>query len=233
MVEFSEGVLSARKYFADNGIDTLPISVGSKICHVKNWQYVSSDEAWLHAPSDSNIGIRCGGKKHFAVIDCDEKNQVGTFDNIINYLIGLGFDERMFPITQTASVIGRQIYCSLTEFIPGSYYSLSSQFGCGEFRFGNGAYVVAPPSKVYNASDYKWLQGDISYLPEIGFSTISDILQISTSKTRNDDSQNNSKNLNLTRNQKSMVNGIGIDKYKTRSEYEYALMVSLINTGWN
>jgi len=233
MVEFSEGVNSARRYYAENRFDTLPILPGTKKCIVPDWQKISSDEAWLHAPSDSNIGIRCGGKRRFAVIDCDEKDQVGTYENIKNYLKGLGYDEYRFPVIQTASGIGRQIYCTLTESIPGNFKFLSSQFGCGEFRFGNGAFVVAPPSIVDYASEYQWLQGDLSYLPEIEFSVISGILRVSTSKDRHDDSKKILKNPNLTRNQKYMLNGTGIKKFKSRSEFEYALMVSLINTGWD
>ena len=233
MLSFSEGVLSAKEYYADLGFDTLPLITGTKECNVKNWPSISSDEAWLHAPSDSNIGIRCGGKKHFAVIDCDEKNQIGTFENITNYLTGLGYDDKKFPVIQTASGVGRQIYCTLTDSIPGNYYTLSSQYGCGELRFGKGAYVVVPPSIVNHSGVYEFLHGDLSYLPEIEFSAISGILRASISKDRHDDSKRISKNPNLTRKQKYMLNGIGIQEKKSRSEFEFALMVSLVNKGWD
>jgi len=233
MLSFPEGVFSAKKYYADLGFDTLPLSAGSKICHVEKWQIISPNEAWLHAPSDSNIGIRCGGKRHFAVIDCDEKNKVGTFENIKNYLTGLGYDDKKFPVIQTASGIGRQIYCTLTDSIPGDYHNLSPQYGCGEFRFGEGAYVVAPPSIVKNTGVYKLLQGDISYLPEIELSAISYILKVSTSGDRYEDSKRILKYPKLTRKQNYMLNGIGVDKYPSRSEFEFALLVSLVNTGWD
>lgn len=230
---FSEGVTSARLFYAENGIDTLPLLAGSKVCHVKNWQIISPEEAWRHAPSDPNIGIRCGGKSNFAVIDCDEKDKVGTFENIKNYLTGLGYDDKKFPVIQTASGVGRQIYCTLTDSIPGDSYTLSPQFGSGEFRFGEGAYVVAPPSIVNHSGIYKFLQGDLSYLPEIEFSVISGILPASISKDRHDDSKKISKKLNLTRKQKFMLDGTGIQEYSSRSEFEYALLVSLVNTGWD
>lgn len=233
MLSFPEGVFSAKKYYADLGFDTLPLSAGSKICHVEKWQIISPNEAWLHAPSDSNIGIRCGGKRHFAVIDCDEKNKVGTFENIKNYLAGLGYDDKKFPVIQTASGIGRQIYCTLTDSIPGDYHNLSPQFGCGEFRFGEGAYVVAPPSIVNHSGVYELLQGNLSYLPEIEFSAISDILKVSTSPDRYEDSKKILKYPKLTRKQKYMLNGYGIQEYDSKSEFEIALIVSLVNTGWD
>lgn len=233
MLSFSEGVFSAKKYYADLGFDTLPLSAGSKICHVEKWQIISPNEAWLHAPSDSNIGIRCGGKRHFAVIDCDEKNKVGTFENIKNYLTGLGYDDKKFPVIQTASGIGRQIYCTLTDSIPGDYHNLSPQFGCGEFRFGEGAYVVAPPSIVNHSGVYVLLQGNLSYLPEIEFSAISGILKVSTSRDRHDDSKKILKYPKLTRKQEFMLKGKGIQEYPSRSEFEFALIISLVNTGWD
>ncbi|MEL7659012.1 MAG: hypothetical protein AAGU75_24230, partial [Bacillota bacterium] len=47
------------------------------------------------------------------------------------------------------------------------------------------------------------------------------------------DSTKISKNLKLTRTQKYMLNGTGIQGYDSRSEFEYALLVSLVNTGWD
>ena len=41
---------------------------------------------WNDVLKDFNIGIRCGGKKKLAVIDCDEKKKAGTIENARNWL---------------------------------------------------------------------------------------------------------------------------------------------------
>lgn len=226
-------IISARDYYAEHHLDTLPIMADGKRCPVNNWPNVSSDEAWLIAPEAPNIAIRCGGERHFAVIDCDDKNQPGTYDNVINNLAGLGIDQSTLPIVQTASGIGRHIYFTLSGYIPGSSRNLSPQIGSGEFRFGPGAYVVAPPSIVNHSGVYVLLQGNLSYLPEIEFSAISGILKVSTSRDRHDDSKKILKYPKLTRKQEFMLKGKGIQEYPSRSEFEFALIISLVNTGWD
>jgi len=235
MLSFPEGVLSAKKYYADLGFDTLPLLAGSKVCHVKNWQIKSPEEAWRHAPSDSNIGIRCGGARHLAVIDCDDKNQPGTFHNVINYFVRLGFDVSTLLIVQTASGIGRHIYFTLSGYIPGNSSKLSPQIGSGEFRYGKGAYVVVPPSVIEGYGEYSWLQGDVSNLPVIEYSFIAGLLDHPNTVDVEKETRKDTGYTNFTRNQKSMLYGIGVDKYKSKSEFEYALIVSLVNKDrdWN
>ena len=219
MQVFRNEIISARDYYAELGLETLPIMADTKHCPVKNWPNVSTNEAWLYAHSDSNIGIRCGGSKHFAVIDCDDKKQPGTFDNVINYLAGQGFDKSTLPIVQTASGIGRHIYFTLSEYIPGNYSNLSTQFGSGEFRYGKGAYVVVPPSIIEGYGEYTWLRGDLSCLPVVEYSCIAGILDRPKTVDAEEETRKYTRELKFTRTQKDMLNGNGIDKYTSRSEF--------------
>lgn len=230
---FPDGVISARIYYAEQRLDTLPIMVDGKRCPVKNWPDVSSDEAWLIASEARNIGIRCGGERHFAVIDCDDKKRQETFNNVINYLAGQGINESTLPIVQTASGIGRHIYFTLPEYISGSLSYLSPQIGSGEFRYGKGAYVLAPPSFIEGHGGYTWLQGDVSSLPLVEYSCIAGILDHPNTFNAEEKTLKDTRSIKFTRNQKAMLNGIGLDKYASRSEFEYALIVSLVNTGWD
>lgn len=228
-------IISARDYYAEHHLDTLPIMADGKRCPVNNWPNVSSDEAWLIAPEAPNIAIRCGGERRLAVIDCDDKNQPGTYNNVMNFLAGLGFDVSTLLIVQTASGIGRHIYFTLTGYIPGNSSMLSPQIGSGEFRYGKGAYVLAPPSFIEGYGGYTWLQGDVSTLPVVEYSFIAGLLDHPNTVDVEKETRKDTRNIKLTRNQKSMLNGKGVDKYKSKSEFEYALIVSLVNTGrdWN
>lgn len=226
-------IISARDYYAEHHLDTLPIMADGKRCPVNNWPNVSSDEAWLIAPEAPNIAIRCGGERRLAVIDCDDKNQPGTFHNVRNFLAGLGIDQSTLTIVQTASGIGRHIYLTLSEYIPGSLSYLSPQVGSGEFRYGKGAYVLAPPSFIEGYGGYSWSKGDVSSLPVVEYSCIAGILSHPNAIDADKATLKDTRNIKLTRNQRSMLDGIGVDKYATRSEFEFALLVSLVNTGWD
>lgn len=185
MQVFTEGVSSARQYFAENRIDTLPVLPGSKICPVTNWQFVSPDEAWLHAPSDANIAIRCGGILNLAVIDIDEEKKSGTKDVVFAYLNGLGLNILAFPQVKTVSQVGRHIYIRL-DSCPGDNRRLfKKEVGEGDIRLGSGSYVVAPPSIVSN-QEYELINGDFKLIPVISlkdlFPLISDFEQITQHK---------------------------------------------------
>ena len=54
-----------------------------------SWKKEKPSFLWELAPNDSNIAIKCGGKSNLLVIDCDEKDSIGTFRNIEHYLSGL------------------------------------------------------------------------------------------------------------------------------------------------
>ena len=173
MTGFVPSITAAPQYYADLGIDTLPLPPGSKQAGVRAWQNRSPLELWQSAPKDSNIAIRCGGHANLAVIDCDDKEIRGTYKNVSRYLAGLGLSEGNYPTVRTASGNGKHIYLKLKETPQGNYKHLSGNFGAGEFRYGSGAYVLAPPSIVNQ--QYELLHGDFSSLPVIN---VKDLLPI-------------------------------------------------------
>jgi hypothetical protein len=136
---------SASKYLT-LGYSPIPLDPRSKDASIHGWQRRKLDRLWRDAKPDSNLGLRGGGDVRAAFLDCDEKNQLGTFDHAVTWLAGLGVTD--YPIIQTASGIGRQIYVTFSGGLPGEYRKLKSEFGAGEFRYGQGAYVCAPPSVV-------------------------------------------------------------------------------------
>ena len=72
-----------------------------------------------------------------AFIDCDDKNVVGTFSNVVNWLVGLGYDRDTLPIVQTASGVGRHVYVNFTNSLLGSRRNFINSFGAGDFRYGS------------------------------------------------------------------------------------------------
>ena len=161
MTGFAANTDSARHYYAELGFDTIPLPPNSKQAVIGAWQSRSSNDMWSTTPRDFNVGIRCGGRANLAVIDCDEKEQLGTFENAQAMLTGFGYLPNEYPVVQTDSGIGRHIYITMAEPIQGNYNHLSPEMGAGEFRFGTGAYVVAPPSIVDNPYEliagYRWV----------------------------------------------------------------------------
>jgi len=175
------------------------------------------------APADANIGLRGGGEAKVAFIDCDENKIRGTFENAKKWMEGLGFKSGYYPVVKSASGLGRHIYISLNGFIPGDYRKLSRDFGAGEFRYGQGAYVVAPPSEV-NHQRYSLIAGDFQHLPKIDFRDVLKILE-------NKDTFEVPSRAPISRWAKLILEGKFVGDFQSRSEREQSLIVSLINTG--
>src|SRR6187551_3992458 len=94
----------ARMEYAEYGFDTLPLLPGSKKAFPHSWQIRTPYRLWQNAPDGANIAIRGGGLAKVAMIDCDE---LRTFENITNWLSGLGYHAGDYPIVQTPSGAGR------------------------------------------------------------------------------------------------------------------------------
>lgn len=189
-----------------------------------SWKRESPVDLWKIAPADANVAIKCGGRANLMVIDCDNKDNPQTFNNISYYLLGLGIKD--YPIVQTASQIGRHIYLRCTNSQLGSYRNIKPDFGSGEIRFGMGSYVVAPPSIVENAGIYQIIEGDLSCRPEIDFQDIQPLFI--TSQIREKESEILLDR--LSRKARSMLFGKYLEKYHSRSEHEQALILSCINS---
>lgn len=207
----------ARKQYSDLGFDTLPLISNSKKPYSGAWQTRLPEYLWQDAPQDANIGIRGGGLAHVAFIDCDEPK---AFEHVTNYLAGLGYFGDSYPIVQTANN-GWHIYITLAGTLPGAARDLSKEAGAGEFRYGAGAFVVAPPSYINEGNGYKLLSGDFKIRPEL---EVKDILPLLGNRETKDKPK-------FSRKAIALLNGKGTNNYSSRSEAEQSLIASLINVG--
>ncbi len=225
MTGFAFDLPSAREYYAEYGFDTLPLLPGTKRAGVRAWQSRSPYELWNNAKAKSNIGIRCGGKSGVAVIDCDDKEKPGTAETIVRFLSGLGLAENSYPLVKTASGTGRHIYIKSKNVPKDRHFSLiSGEVGAGEFRFGAGAYVAAPPSLVGTTDKYQLIAGDFGELPELDFKDLIPLLKWEENYLKKE-------NRTISRYANRLLMGENPQKYKSRSEAEQALICSLIDTG--
>lgn len=214
-------VSAARLLYHDSGFDTLPLIPGSKHAYAKAWERRSVHRLWRDVPQGVNIGIRGGGLAGVSFIDCDE---LRTFENITHWLAGLGYQPGDYPVVQTASGDGWHIYTTFGGSLPGDWRVLSKETGAGEFRYGPGAYVVAPPSQV-DGNVYALVSGDFARLPSL---ILRDILPI----LENQEAQPKPRQPTLSRKAVALLHGKGLDGYKSRSEADQALLVSLVNAGF-
>jgi hypothetical protein len=211
-----------RIFYEGLGFDTLPLPPNSKEARISNWQNRSPWRLWKNADPESNIALRAGGEVQAAFLDCDEKNHKGTYDNAVSWLATLGYLPGDYPIVATPSG-GRHVYLCFMGSIPGSYRVLSNNFGAGEFRYGSGAYVAAPPSQV-GGVEYSLLDGDYRQLPRIMVVDVLPLLQ-------NQDLTPKKAEISIPRNALALLKGNGIERYSSRSEAEQACILSLINAG--
>ena len=210
----------ARKQYYELGFDTLPLVGGSKAPYPHTWQKRPSNSLWQSAPQNVNIGIRGGGVANVAFIDCDEPK---AFESVTNYLAGLGLRGDSYPLVQTASSTGRHIYITLTGTLPGEARDLSKEIGAGEFRYGAGAFVVAPPSVISDGSSYQLLSGDFQIRPIL---EVKDILPLVSNQETS-----LKREPTLSRKAIALLHGKGIDIYSSRSEAEQSLLASIANAG--
>jgi len=212
----------ARKQYEDLGFDTLPVISGGKKPYASAWHKRLPYRLWQNAPQGANIGIRGGGLADVAFIDCDSFK---AFESVTNYIAGLGYRSDSYPVIQTPSGEGRHIYITLAGALSGDARNLSQEIGDGEFRYGEGAMVVAPPSVISDGNGYQLISGDFSIRPIL---EIKDILPILgnrevTTKTKP----------NLSRKALALLHGKDelIQTYSSRSEAEQSLIASMVNVG--
>ncbi|NOH04682.1 MAG: hypothetical protein HND47_23280 [Chloroflexi bacterium] len=221
-----QSILQARDFYAELGFDTIPLrpddntgNENGKKPIFTGWHKKEPRRMWNVAPQNANIGLRGGGEIDAAFLDCDEDKKPGTFGNVTAHLHSLGVTE--YPVIKTASGVGRQIYITLTDAPNGNACDLASKTGAGEFRFGAGAYVCAPPS-VVEGVNYEILKGDLFHLPRVSFMDLRPILGELKDKPHPP---------KIPRNAFAVLNGDAkaIAKFKSRSEAEQSLLLSLAN----
>lgn len=232
---FAELVAKARREYGLLGFDAIPLIPNRKQPLVKGWQRQLPSEMWDHAPDDANIGLRCGGKLQFAAFDADDKNAAGTSDNVLRHFAGLGLNESDYPQVATPSD-SRHFFIRIAELLVGNYCHLSRATGAGEFRYGMGAQIAAPPSQIPKGN-YRLIAGNLANLPII---SIADLLPLLP--PRGDWLQQRGRPIKpifieprtgrtLSQNAEALLRGESLNRFHSRSEAEQALITSLVNTG--
>lgn len=219
----NETINSALRLYLSLGLDAIPLKPDDKKPLTNGWQNRPLNRLWKWVPARVNIGLRAGGPAQVAFIDCDDKNKPGTFSMVQRWLASLGYCFGDYPIISTASEVGRHIYIACKTELSGSVRKLASSFGAGEFRYGTGGYVVAPPSIVEGGKQYKLIAGDLMHIPHL---ELRDLLPILSSSE-----DHKHPKLKLSRKAVALLCGRNIDSYSSRSEAEQSLIVSLINSG--
>ena len=223
-----DSVLRAKTEYTDLGFDVLPLLPNSKKPMCARWQWRDADEMWKDAPTDANIGLRCGGDSQLAVFDADDKHDAQTSANLTQYFAGLGFDWADYATIATPSG-GKHFDFRLDGNLPGNVRLLSPNLGAGEFRFGRGAYVGAPPSMV-NGRDYRLIAGDFRTLARVDVRGVSPILANQETATIATLTAELAKPT-ISRHAWRLLQGKGIEGYHSRSEAEQAMIASLIASG--
>lgn len=200
------------------GYDVIPLKPGSKYPLRAGWKSSDPVKQWINAPKDANIGIRAGGSILAAFIDCDHPM---TYTNAVNWLSGLGLLD--YPIVKSPQ--GYHVYVSFSGGLHGDYRNLADEFGQGEFRYGQGAYVAAPRSAV-EGEVYRYIASSLNQLPVINLADIIPILKNPEISTEPD-----LKHPSIPRPTKFLLLGSNLDKYASRSEAEQAILVGLANAG--
>jgi len=211
--------------YLDLDFDAIPVNPLSKSPLLAGWQNIEPEWQWVNVPESSNIGIRCGGKRHLCVLDSDDK-KYPTWSNVYKLLISLGLEPGSYPTIATPNG-GRHVYLELTEGLAGNERIFKEEFGAGELRYGSGACVVAPPSEIPNGK-YVQIDGDFRELPKIDARDLLSILE-NVELSGNQRIHNAHK---PSRHALALLNGKGIEKYYSRSEAEQSILVSLANINY-
>lgn len=226
----ARALAEALDFYERAGFDTLPLLPNTRAAFLQDWQYLAPREMWQHAPKNANLGIRCEGRLHVAILDADNKTRAWTSANVSNFMSGLGISA--CPLVQTPND-GRHFYIAAEGKRAGAWCNLSPKVGAGEFRYGRGAMVAAPPSAI-GASQYRLLAGDFTRLPRVAMGDLAPILATEPTPTETPTARETWKlALHPSRKAWRLLNGQDLEKYKSRSEHEQALLVSLANSGYD
>ncbi len=217
----------ARAEYLQAGYDAIPLNPMSKDPARKGWTTRATITQWHNTPPDSNIGLRAGHGKAF--IDCDDKNQGGTFANVTRWLDGLGHQRDELPIVRTPSG-GAHVYINFTGELFGSKRNLARAMGAGEFRYDYGAYVAAPPSVLSGGLGYSFVNGSLDHLPALDIHDIAALIDLNeTVKESKAAPKMSHLAFALSQGNEDILE----ERYNNdRSSAEAALILSLINSGY-
>lgn len=227
-------IAAAVEEYAMLGLDTVPTQPDSNIPLFRKWPQLSPAEMWAMAQvsyslEKLNISFRCGGEYLLCFIDADNKNKADTSAKLERSLAEMGLYEGDYPKVRTKT-FGFQYCLRLAELLPGHYKLLHPSIGAGEIRYGQGAVVLAPPSRM-NGQLIELESGDFRQIPLL---KVSDILHLFADQTfleKGDDGLG--KRPSVPRRTKALLQGRIKQGYSSRSEYEHAAVVGLVNKGFD
>jgi len=136
-------ILDWVRFYRSRGLVVLPVKFGTKECHVANWPQLPPEELERIIDEGDNIGIRLDG---LSVLDLERKELIRVFAK--------GSAEEAAKKTWVAET-GKGYHIYFRGTLPGK--ETKRVEGLVEFRTGNSAYVVAPPSLHPNGSCYRWI----------------------------------------------------------------------------
>lgn len=227
-----------HRYYSDIGLQPIPLLTNSKQTDLHNWPSRPVADLWQEADRDpsryANIGLRAGAG--VAIIDADNEPTVSA---VSDHLSGLGLTAGGLPVVRSWQVGRRHFYLSLTDApLDRSAVDLSNGLG-GELRFGNGAYCVAPHSVIdgrhYELESGSWLQ-----LPRVTWQDLTPLLSSPTVDAADLDAVPVPllRRDRLPRHTWHLLNwlttaerGMTYENYASRSEVEFAVLLSLIRSG--
>ncbi|MBI4672783.1 MAG: bifunctional DNA primase/polymerase [Chloroflexi bacterium] len=221
---------SALQHYERLSYETLPLRADTKDAFLKDWQHREPREMWKHAPENANVGIRCGGARRLAIVDADNKNEPRTSERVANFFAGLGLHENDYPQVATPNA-GQHFYIALADERAGAYCQLSPEMGSGEFRYGRGAYVAAPPSQI-GERNYILASGDFGKLPRVALSDLRPILASENTTPQSARLFPIASVPTPSRRALALLRGEGMERYHSRSEGEQAIITSLVNSGF-
>ena len=208
-------------YYRSVGLDPIPLRTNSKAPQLNGWQSTPVESQWSIA-YPGNLGIRCGGPKNVGVIDSDD-DACPTWPKVKAHLDGLGITD--YPLVATPHG-GRHAYLLVDGQMQGSTCLLNRQVGAGEFRYGSGAYVVAPPSQI-NDTKYELVCGTFSYIPQVKRDDLLPILSYKWADTSPATDHKTAVTRYIPAKARRILNG-DWSGYQSRSEADYAVILTLV-----
>jgi hypothetical protein len=121
----------------------LPVEFGTKACYIDDWDELAPEELEKMITENHNIGIRLDG---LTVLDLERKELIKAFFNA---------DAEVIAKKTWVAETGKGYHVYLRGTLPGKETKRVKELV--EFRTGNDAYVVAPPSLRPSGARYKWL----------------------------------------------------------------------------
>ena len=138
------------------------------------------------------------------------------------WLAGLGYEPGEYPVVRTPSG-GSHIYVNFAGGMMDSSKKLA--LGAGEFRYGSGAEVAAYPSVIAEGV-YRLVSGDIAHPATLDLNDVRTLVNINEAQVSNTDRR-------ISRLALAMLKGNMPSRYKSASEAEAGLILSLINGGYD